>query len=200
MGGTVMTRQPRRQPTKKFDRFLTPDASAEETKIHYTLAPFDNAVREMEKRWGIDRLPELVSIETAQKYGFSVGKLNDAIRAQDAELTAQWAAVCIRGLHAMNDEAEAAGKPKSRPDMLEFQLDDFHFAILPDKDWWPEVRKQRPDLTLFSLREVAIALIAARADNPVIAAAKAAFPKAEITKIDAKLHRATKIDDEIPFQ
>lgn len=191
--------RPRREKTKKFDRFLSPDATAKETQVHYTLAPFDSAVREMDARWGVDRLPELVSVDTAQKYGFSVGKLNDAIIANDPELTAQWAGVCIRGLHAMNAEAEAAGKPKAHPDMLEYELNGFHFAILPDKDYWPAVQKARPDLTLFSLREVAILMMAAKADNPVINAAKAAFPKAEITQMNAKLERATKLDDVIPF-
>lgn len=192
-------KQSRPSRQKAADRLLSAAASKEQIMCDYALAPFDRAALEMDRIWGIDRLPEIVSVETATKYGAALALLNEAIDANDPERVKALANNCIRGLHAMNAEAEAAGKPKSRPDMLEFELNGFHFAILPDKDWWPAVRDARPDLTLFSLREVAIALIAARADNPVVAAAKAAFPKAEITELDAKLHRATKIDDEIPF-
>lgn len=192
-------KQPRPRRQKAADRLLNAAVSKDQIMCDFALAPFDRLAIQMDNTWGIDRLPEIVSTATAAKYGAALALLNEAIDANDPALVQARADNCIRGLHAMNAEAEAAGKPKSRPDMLEFELNGFHFAILPDKDWWPAVREARPDLTLFSMREVAIALIAARADNPVIAAAKAAFPKAEIKELDAKLHRATPIDDHIPF-
>lgn len=190
-------KRPRRQ--KAADRLISAAASQEQIMCDYALAPLDRVALEYDRIWGIDRLPELVSPATAAKYGKAMALLNEAMDASDPALVQARAENCIRGLHAMNAEAEAAGKPKASPDVLEYELNGFHFAILPDKDQWPAVRAARPDLTLFSLREVAVLMIAARADNPVVNAAKAAFPKAEITEINAKLARATAIEDFIPF-
>lgn len=192
-------KQPRPRRQKAADRILHAAVSKDQIVCDFALAPLDRLAMEYDRIWGIDRLPEIVSPATAKKYGEALALLNEAIDANDPALTQARSENCMRGMNAMNAEAEAAGKPKSRPDMLEFELDGFRFAILPDKDWWPTVREARPDLTLFSLREIAIALIAAKANNPVIMAAKAAFPKAEIKDFDAKLERATKIDDEIPW-
>lgn len=195
-------KQPRpKRPSRKHvaDRLLNGAISKDQIMCDYAIAPLDRLAIQMDEKWGIDRLPEIVSTATATKYGAAMALLNEAIEANDPALTQARAENCIRGLHAMNAEAEAAGKPQSRPDMLEFELDGFHFAILPDKDYWPAVREARPDLTLFSMREVAIALIAAKVNNPVILAAKQHFPKAEIKDFDAKLERATKLDDVIPF-
>lgn len=189
--------RPRRQ--KAADRLTSIGFSKDQIMCDYALAPFDRLSIQMDERWGIDRLPEIVSPATAKRFGEAMALLNEAINAADPALTQARAENCMRGLNAMNAEAEAAGQQKSRPDMLEFELDGFHFAVLPDIAYWPEVRKHRPDLTLFSMREVAIALIATKANNPVIMAAKQAFEKAEIKDFDAKLVRATKLDDEIPF-
>jgi hypothetical protein len=190
-------KRPRRQ--KAADRILNGQLHKDQIMADYALAPFDRAAIEMDNVWGIDRLPELVSPATARKYGEAMALLNEAIDAADPALVQARAENCIRGLHVMNAEAEAAGKPKSRPDMLEYELDGFRFAVMPDSAHWPEIRKQRPDLVLFSLREVAIALIASRADNPVIRAAKDAFPKAEIFNLDTKVNKALAVEDELPF-
>jgi hypothetical protein len=190
-------KRPRRQ--KAADRILNGQLHKDQIMADYALAPFDRLAIEMDNVWGIDRLPELVSPATARKYGMAMALLNEAIDANDPALVQAHAENCMRGLRAMNAAAVAAGQPKSRADMFEFDLDGFKFAVMRDSAHWPEIRKQRPDLTLFSMREVAIALIAARADNPVIRAAKEAFPKAEIFEIDSKTNRALAINDEIPF-
>ena len=194
---TPKPKRPRRQ--KAADRILNGQLHKDQIMADYALAPFDRLAIEMDNKWGIDRLPELVSPATAKKYGMAIALLNEAIDAADPALVQARAENCIRGLHAMDAEAEAAGKPKSRPDMLEYELDGLRFAVMPDSSYWPGIRKHRPDLVLFSLREVAIALIASRADNPVIRAAKDAFPKAEIFNLDTKVNKALAVEDEIPF-
>jgi len=194
---TPKPQRPRRQ--KAADRLISAAASKDQIMCDYGIAPFDRVALEYDRIWGIDRLPELVSTETAKKYGAALALLNEAIDANDPALVQARADNCIKGMHVMNAEAEAAGKPKAAPGMLEYELNGFHFAILPDKDYWPAVQEARPGLTLFSLREVAVLMMAARADNPVINAAKAAFPKSEITEINAKLARATALEDVIPF-
>jgi hypothetical protein len=65
-------------------------------KIQAAITELDICVSGYEKRWGVDRLPELVSVETQQKYWRQVDKLDDAIEANDADLVIKYAA----GMHA----------------------------------------------------------------------------------------------------
>ena len=60
-----MTKQPIRRQ-KKSDRLITPHASKDEIMIDFAIGPFDRLTREMERKWGVDMLPELVSAETAR--------------------------------------------------------------------------------------------------------------------------------------
>jgi len=189
--------RPRRK--KAADRLIHGEVQKERILCDYAIAPLDRLAIQMDDKWGIDRLPEIVSVETATKFGAAMAHLNECIEQNDPDKVKAAAENCIKGLQVMDAEATLAGQPQSQPDMLEYKLDDeLHFAILPDKHWWPEVRKHRPDLQLFSLREVAIALKAAKADNPVIRAVKEQFPKAEISEIETKVKNAT-LDDPIPF-
>ena len=178
-GADLSARRPRRQG--KADLLRYKGVSKDEIKVDYALAPFDRVARQMDVKWGIDRLVELVSFETSEKYGFSMGKLNEAIQSQNPQDANAWSAVCVRGLHAMDAEAERIGAPKSNPAVLEYDLDGWKIGIHPDVGDWPAVRAARPDLTLFTLREAAVALRDLR--HPMVAAVKAEFPGAEVTKI-----------------
>src|SRR6056300_584252 len=99
--------RPKRQ--KKSDRILHSGQTQNQIMTDYAVAPFDRKAEEMDEKWGIDRLVELVSAETAAKYGSAMAKFNDAIDAGDPSVTAARAQVCIRGMDAMDAEAAAAG-------------------------------------------------------------------------------------------
>ena len=148
--------RPRRQ--RKGDRLLAPGATTREVAVDHAVAPFDRAARDADARWGVDRLPELVSPDTARKYGYSLGRLNEAIDADDPEQAAAWAAVCIRGLAAMAAEAEAAGQAELPPGYMEIEHDGRVFAILRDIGQWRQVKKIRPNALIYSMQEVANAL------------------------------------------
>lgn len=143
---------------KKLDRLTCPDVSASENACHYAIAPFDRAATEMEKKWGIDRLPELVSPEMAAKYGMALGQMNEAAANRDPQLTAHKAAICIRGLHAMDAEATAAGHRPATGAYTEYELDGWKMAVLHDQREWQSAKEARPDLTFFTMREVALAM------------------------------------------
>ena len=175
-----MSARPRRQ--KKGDRLLSPDARAEEVRVDHAVAPFDRAAREADQTWGVDRLPELVSPQTAEKYGSAIAKLNAAIDADDPELAAAKAAVCIRGLQAMDAEARAAGH-KPTADYWEFDLDGFRLAIIRETGDWTVVTRERPDIeAVYSMREVAVML----RDLKSVHAIKAEFPGSTVQKISPK--------------
>jgi len=187
-----MAQRPTRQ--KKDDRILHKGATANEIKSDLALAPFDAAVREMDKRWGVDRLPELVSTESAAKWGKAMAGLNAAIDAQDPDKVKFWCEVCIRGLSAMDAEAVALGRQVSDPDIWEYELDGTVFGIIADNREWPAAYAKRPGIAIYTLREVAVALQAHK--NGLVNAAKLAFPGAEIKAIRRK---PEDLEDEIDF-
>lgn len=188
--------RPRRQ--RKGDRLMHPDARAVQTQIDYAIAPLDKLALDMDRKWGIDQLPTLVSVETAEKYGRTIGRLNDAIRDDNAEEVARLAASAMRGLQVMDAEAKAAGHDQMPAEFWEYDLDGFRFAVMPDNARWPEVKKLRPDLVLFTMREAALALKAMNADG-IIEATKAAFPGAQVTNVTPMKITNTELEDEIPF-
>jgi len=124
----------------------------------YAVAPFDRKAEEMDEKWGIDRLVELVSAETAAKYGSAMAKFNDAIDAGDPSVTAARAQVCIRGMEAMDAEAAAAGAQRASMDVWEVEVAGELYGVMRDARSWQAIKAQRPEMTLVSLREVALAL------------------------------------------
>jgi hypothetical protein len=187
---------PRFNRPPKFERFTSPDASAVETVMHYTVAPFDEAVRAMDLKWGQDRLPGLVAPEMAQRYGKAVAALNDAIRANDPEATRQNAVNCAKGLSAMDQAATAAGQAVADPAVWQMEVDGFQFAIIRDARMWPALKKSQPDLVVFTDREIANAVKAYALDT-----VKDAFPQSTVTAITPRKRTELEemVDDEIPY-
>lgn len=178
----------------KFDRFTHPDATAVETEIFYTLAPFDNAVRSTDLKWGVDQLPGLVAPEMAQRYGRAVAALNGAIRANDPEAVRQNAVNCAKGLAALDRAATEAGQPVADPTIWEADVNGFKFAIIADDRAWPALKAKRPDLLFFTMCEVGNSL---KSRMTGFAAIETEPPKPELPKADRKARAV--IDDEIPF-
>jgi len=191
---TEKHQRPRRQ--KKGDRLLDRTAHQTEVECDKAVAVMDRLAIQMDEKWGVDRLPELVSVETAQKYGSALAKLNAALEGGDPAEVAKRAQVCMRGLKVMNDEAEAAAQPQATADYLEYELDGFRFGILKDADHWPACRKARPDLRFYSMREVALALQERGLNSSTVSKAKDLFPGAQVTRIGGQ---AAELEDAIPF-
>jgi hypothetical protein len=174
-----MAQRPTRQ--KKDDRVLHKDATANEIKADLALAPFDAAVREMDRKYGIDRLPELVSVESAAKWGKAMAGLNSAIDAHDPDKVKFWVEVCLRGLASMDAEAVALGRPVSDPMIWEHEYEGTIFGIIADGREWPAAYAKRPGIAIHTLREVAVALHEHR--NGLVNAVKLAFPGAEVKQV-----------------
>ena len=150
-----MTKHNARQFARRRDPLVHPGATSAEMAIGNAIAPFDRAVRETEIKWGIDRLPELVSPESAAKWGSAVGKLNAAIDSGDVQEVTARVGVCLRGLTALDTEARAAGHQPIAPDAWEVEVDGVTCAILRDDAAWPAFAELRPGVRVYSLREVA---------------------------------------------
>ena len=192
---TAPAKSPRPRRAGKSDRMFYPKTSIDEVRCDMMLAPFDKAHGDMDDKWGIDRLVELVSIETAEKWGAAMAKLNDAIRSCNVEETKARVGVCVRGLAAMDAEATANGhKPKS-PEVWEAEFEGRIFSVIKDVCDWrkaeiPEGRR------VYSMHEVAVALNAL--DRGVFAEIKDAIPEAKLAGLK-KAEPAPLYNDELPF-
>jgi hypothetical protein len=179
---------------KKEDRILSKGATAEEIRADLSLAPFDHAAREMDKRWGVDRLPELVSPESAAKWGKAMAGLNGAIDAQDADKVKFWVEICLRGMAAMDAEAVAMGRPVSDPMIWEHEYEGVVYGIIEDGREWPAAYAKRPGIAIHTMREVAVALHEHR--NGLVNAVKLAFPGAEVKAVRRK---PSDLEDDFDF-
>lgn len=178
MARTDRSKRPPR-PTKP-DTLLSPDMRKVEAQCNAAIIPLDRLAMKMDTKWGVDRLMSLVSPDTAAKYGSALGRLNEAIATFDPDQCAHMAAVCMRGLAAMDREATEAGAEKPHV-LAEYEHDGFHFAIIEDAGDWKPILEERPGLRVVTLREVAIALQATQTD-PTVSAVKDAFPGGEVGK------------------
>lgn len=73
------------------------------------LQPLDAVAVAMEGKWGGGRLPRLVSVELAAKFGRARDALNEAIRANDVAEVERKAGALIRGWQALDKAATEAG-------------------------------------------------------------------------------------------
>lgn len=190
-----MQQRPRPMRQRKEDRVIHQGATAAQIKCDMCLGPFDQAVREMDRKWGVDRLPEIVAPESAAKWGKAMAGLNDAINSEDSDKVKFWVEVCLRGLKAMDDEAIKSGQPISDPMIWEYQYEGQTYGIIEDGRHWPAAYAKRPGLVIFTMREAAIALHAHR--NGLVEAVKLAFPGAEIAGIR---DRGQNLEDDIDFE
>ena len=174
-----MAKRPTRQ--KKDDRILHKGATAAQVRCDMALAPFDNACREMERKWGVDVLPDLVSTESAEKWGRAMAGLNSAIDSEDPDKTKFWVEICLRGLTAMDAEAVSLGRPVSDPDIWEHEYEGQVYGIIEDGREWPAAYAKRPGIAIHTMREVAVALHEHR--NGLVNAVKLAFPGAEVKAV-----------------
>jgi hypothetical protein len=150
----------------------------------------------MDQKWGIDRLPELVSVELAQKYGRQMSMMNEAVADNDVERTRKKAEQVIKGMVAMDAEAERLGAQRASDEVWEVDVDGELFGVMRDGRAWKEIKAQRPELELLTLREVALAYKWFRENRlgELEKAVKQSFPGAEMTDLKAKA-----FDDPIPF-
>jgi hypothetical protein len=178
----------------KGDRLMHSGAKPEEIACDFALGPFDTAARNMERKWGINRLEGLVPPAMAAKYGLAIAHLNACIDAANPNDTAAAAANCIKGLAAMDAEATAAGHQPIPPAAQEIEVDGKLCAVLWDGNQWPAYAALRPGVRTYTPTEVANALAAY---GQTVAAIKDAFPGATVTAVRSPLAQA--LDDEIPF-
>lgn len=186
-----------RQTARRRDDLVHPGATSEDLAIGNALAPFDRAILDSERVWGIDRLQELVSPDTAAKWGSAIGKLNAAINAGDVAEIAARVGVCIRGLAALEAEAIARGHQPVPAEAWEIEVAGKRGFLIRDAALWPVLAQTHPGATIWTLGEVTTALAGL---GSLVADVKAQFDGATVTAIrkpETELEKS--LDDFVPF-
>jgi len=196
MSETIAKRPKRPTRQRKADRVLHSGVTQEEIRCDYAVAPFDHMAHAMDRKWGVDRLVELVPPEMAERYGAAMAKLNAAIDAADPEQVSLRAGVCMRGMAAMDQAATEAGAEPASQDVWLVQADGREFGLLRDARAWQSVQEKHPGVRLISEREMVLAIEMYQRSlaGQMVQAVKDSFPQADVIKIPND-----NLEDELPF-
>lgn len=168
-------------------------------QIDGALKPLDALASEMEARWGVGRLQELVSPATAAKFQSAKHKLDLAIADGGVGEVIKRAGVLMRGWQALEQEAIDAGNKPMPADVWIASVEAengkpaVQYAIAKNNS---DASLAQSGLVVYTLPEVA-RIIRAFNDGLLCHAndVKAAFPKAVITDVRPK----EVVEDDVPF-
>lgn len=189
--------RPSQRPPKQSQ--FVHESPAPDLRCDYAAKPFDEAMRAAERKWGIDRLHRLVSPETAAKWGSAMDKLNAAIDARDPDDIAARAAVCVRGLQALDTEATSAGAQTLPLGALTMAVEGRKFVVLPDHRCWPQYEAAFPGHIMLTLQQIGVAMIDRLENSPAVQEARKHFPDAKVTQLCPQTALERDLDDEIPW-
>jgi hypothetical protein len=183
------------KPRRGIQRDFFGSSDRADRKIQSALVELDKVAADMERRWGVDRLRELVSPELRERFDETLDRLNAAIGLSDVGGVEKHAAAMGRGWLALENAAKASGAR---------ELDGRHWeAALPDgrvlcvaetREEAYKVSLDRPGCVVLSVPEIA-ALFSIWDGKGLVTEALVAFPGAEIVEAREKVE----LNDEIPF-
>ena len=196
-GYNMATKTYRRKPDALTQRDGYTDPIAE--GIHHSIKPLDRVATEMELKWGCDRLPGLVSPQTAAKFGSAKAKLDAAIENNAPADVAKTAGVMMRGWAALDAEATKGGHKPLEPHIWSHTTDaGFKFAVAQGN---PDALKAiityagLEGVAVYSLDEIGRLLESKSME--LVNAAKERFPGATVKAV--RMPPAGEMVDEVPF-
>lgn len=185
----------RRRYVRRPDRLTNHRDIANETKegIYYALKPLDELVHQMERRWGVDRLPGLVDPEMAARFGAAKAKLDAAIDENEPALVVKRVKVMMKGWLALSDAAEKAGAEEIEADVWEGLSDKgVKYAFCRSGAEAHKAAREKEGYRVLSVDEV-VRLLEAQYDK--VTKIKDVFPDSIIEGVK----NGPVPDDEIPF-
>jgi hypothetical protein len=172
-------KKPQRGVSKDF--FRASDRVSQ--KIQAAITELDVCVSGFENRWGVDRLPELVSTETQVKYWRQVDKLDEAINSDDADLVIKYAAGMQRAYTIMQNEARERGHDELKGEWYECETPDGRVLIVaPSFEEAHKAAKERPGCLIYAMPEVA-AIVCRDEAGRFVNAVKDVFPVATVESV-----------------
>ena len=164
--------------------------------IFHSVQSLDRVVVEMDEKWGVDRLPALVSAETAAKFGSAKAKLDAALERNDDVEVARRCSVLARGYAAMDKEAERLGREVMKPQAWVWRDEDGNpHAFVRESAEAIAYGKDNPGTAVFTMAEISrMSAIFQDETDKIGTTVKQTFPGATIVRIDDKVP-----DDELPL-
>lgn len=173
-------------------------ASINERRMQSALMDHDRRVDEVEKLWGVDRLPYLVDDALRLRFWRAQEQLNAAIRSNDADAVSDRAANAVRGLEMLVKSAEEAGERVLEPDVWECSFPSGR-GVLRLVRAFPEHAarlEHRDGVVTWTLDEVARVIEGLQLVNRV----KDQVPNAYIEAVTGKIDTSRgEPNDDIPF-
>jgi len=187
---------------KKPDRITNPQEIGVISKMakYYALEPLDEIASEMEMKWGVGRLPRLVTPETSSKFGSAMAKLDKAIDADDNHLdVVKKAALMIRAWKALDKEAESMdAKPIDPAPLASWRTDGIaHCLFKSPEDAYHYARSEDGEgVHTHSLDEMTRCVDIVESKFAVLGEAKTVFPGASLSAVNTNGKMES---DSIPF-
>lgn len=163
-------------------------------RIQSAVWDFDKAITEVERTWGVDRLPYIVSDATRQRWWRAMDAFSQAIFDGDWERTRTMADNLVKGIARLVEEAQALGATPLDPKVIEARMPSGR--VLRIVQAWPKNAarvESEPDVLTWTVDEVARLVESQRMANEV----KEIWPGAEVTRVRSKI--GEEINDDIPF-
>lgn len=164
-------------------------------KIQNAITEYDRVVSQYERRWGCDRLPNLVDMDLRDRFWQQMDKLNKAISDNNPIDVEHQVQVTIRAYSALEAKAvEMGGKELTGIAWTATSHDSTTtVAVVQDSNEIPRIKREMPEAMVYSVAEVANIIASWEKQNSLVGEVKNVFEGAHVTKIEEL------IDDEIPF-
>jgi hypothetical protein len=164
------------------------------------VAVLDRIAGDLERLWGVDRLPTLVPADLAAKFARAQEQCDMAIAAGDVDAAAQKAAALARGWQALDKAALAAGhKPGAVGDVWCAEVEGRAYAVCLHTVDCAALATAYPKHTAVSLQEL-LRMLAAVEAGRWVSRVKDVFPGATVTAIKPTKPPADwKAGDDLPF-
>jgi len=184
-----------KRPKKPSKSYYAPSQGAMR-RMQDALVIYDEKVNQIEREWGVDRLPWLAGLDLRLRFNEQLGRLNAAIDEMvDVEHQVD---VTLRGLAVMEYAAVKAGFKPLSGDYIEAAMPDGSvMAIVPNDYEVFRVKQDNPTMRVYSANEVAQIISGFEEKAATVNAVKDVFPGAVVEKVKTKLEK--ELNDEIPF-
>lgn len=170
-------------------------------EVDELLKPVTRRKRDADQKWGVDRLPELVPTEWAQKFGKALQGLEDALGAEpfDPNHVRGRAENLIKGYNKLDEIAEASGAARSPELLWHLEVSGKPAILALDRASQFEAIAQFPERLVFSIDEIE-RLLEARGME-LVEKTKELWPGAEAVETRPRERTALEksLEDEIPF-
>ena len=187
-----------RKPNRGIDKQMAPMGSVNHRKVQSALIEFDRAVTDIEDRWGVDRLPELVDHNLRERFYKQRERLDAAIQANVGSEVQREAEVMLKGYKHLIKAAEANGFAELTGEVWEAQMPDGRvLAVAKTIDEANKAARDNRDMVVYSMDEIARVLCGWE-EFKLATMAKHTFPGAEVVEIRERNTKELK-DDELPF-